>query len=386
MSDWKTKLQNIFKRADDWSDDVRRQLKKFDDYDSLLITPYMGFGNSEKIFLRGRVLADKGFRDSMKTDGKWRNLKNMYRHFETDEVPNARIKAFFQSVEKEVTTDKEGYFDVELKPFNKPNAELWHDVGFELLEPQDEDEKKITAIGRALIPPDTAKFGIISDIDDTILKTDVGNKVKMIMTTILSNAHTRVPFEGVAAFYRALQNGISGNENNPIFYVSSSPYNLYKLLVKFLELQEIPLGPIFLKDFGTHTPFTSGDHTTHKLENIKKVLETYPHLQFVLVGDDGEQDPEIYRRVVKEYPNKIRAIYIRKVNHKFAVENDVEALIREVQDSKSQLVFAQDSEFAANHAAAEGLISVNSLSEIRENKELDKDSVRTENMTKENLI
>lgn len=386
MSDWKSRLQNIFERVDDWSDDVRYRLRKFDDYDSLLITPYMGFGNSGKILLRGRVLEDKGFQDSNKADSKWRNLKNMYRHFETDEVPNARVKAFFQSVETEVITDGEGYYDVELDLLSKPGENLWHDVGFELLEPKAEENKKITAIGQVLIPPDSAKFGVISDIDDTILKTNVGNKMKMIMTTILSNEHTRVPFEGVAALYQALQNGATGNENNPIFYVSSSPYNLYKLLVKFLTLQEIPLGPIFLKDFGRHTPFTSGDHKTHKFENIKKVIETYPHLQFVLVGDDGEQDPEIYKQIVKEYPNKIRTIYIRKVNNKLKNENDTEALIREVQDSGSQLVFTQDSEFAANHAAAEGMISVNSLSEIRENKALDKESRPTEEVSENDLL
>ncbi len=386
MSNWKFRLQNVFERVDDWSDDVRQRLKKFDDHEDLLITPFMGFGTSEKIFVRGRVLEDKGMRDSNETDSKWRNLKNMYRQFETDEIPFARVKAVFQNIEKESVADNEGYFDVALNLSNKPEAKLWHDVGLELLEPQEESAVKTTAIGQVLIPPVSAKFGVISDIDDTILKTNVGNKMKMIMTTILSNAHTRVPFEGVAAFYQALQSGTSGNENNPIFYVSSSPYNLYQLLVKFLELQEIPRGPIFLKDFGTHTPFTSGDHKTHKIENIQNVLNTYPDLQFILVGDNSEQDPEIYRQIVKDYPERIKTIYIRKVNDGFENENDVEALIKEVQDSGSQLVFAQASEFAANHAAGEGMISVDFLSEIRANKELDKDSQRAEEVSEENLV
>ncbi len=383
MSDWKFKLQNVFERVEDWSDEVRYRLKKFDE--DMLITPYMGFGNDEKILLRGRVLEDKGYRDSTATDSKWRNLRNIYSHFETDEVPNATVKAMFQGFEKEIKTDKEGYFDLDLRIQTKLDSKLWHDVGFELLDPIVDEKLRATAIGQVLIPPDTAKFGVISDIDDTILQTNVQNKLKMFLTTILSNEHTRLPFEGVAAFYQALQKGVSSNENNPIFYVSSSPYNLYKFLTKFLELQEIPLGPIFLKDFGTHTPFTSSDHKTHKLENIKNVLNTYPHLQFVLIGDNSEQDPEIYRKIVKEYPERIRTIYIRKVNDKFENENDVEKLIKEVQMSGSQLVFAQDSEFAANHAAGENLIAVESLSEIRANKELDKDSPKAEDLTENNL-
>lgn len=387
MSNWKSRLQNVFERVDDWSGEVRYRLKKLDDYDSLMITPYMGFGNTEKILIRGRVIEDKEIRASKKTDSRWRNLKNMYRHFETDEVPHARVKAFFHGDEKETQADKEGYFNVELNPQKKPDSNLWHNVELELLEPAiDEDGREVKANGEVLIPPDSAKFGIISDIDDTILKTNVGNKFKMILTTILSNAHTRVPFEGVAAFYKALQNGVSGNESNPIFYVSSSPYNLYNLLVKFLKLQEIPRGPIFLKDFGTHTPFTSGDHKTHKLENIQNVLDTYADMQFVLIGDNSEQDPEIYKQIVKDYPERVRTIYIRKVNDEFENKYDVEALIKEVQDSGSQLVFAPDSEFAANHAASENLIAVESLSEIRENKELDKDSPKTEDITEDDLV
>lgn len=388
MSGWKSKLQNIFERVDDWSGDVRHRLRRLDDYDSLAIASYMGFGTGEKMLLRGRVLEDKEIRVSRRTDSRWSNLRNMYRRFETDEVPYARVRAVYEKTEAEARADREGYFDIELNP--PAGAEgfdgLWHSVGLELLEPTDEDGERVSAEGRVLVPPPTARFGVISDIDDTVLRTNVGNKLKMILTTILSNAHTRAPFEGVAPFYRALQRGASGEEGNPVFYVSSSPYNLYDLLVRFLELQEIPLGPIFLKDFGTHTPFTAGDHMSHKLENIRSVLETYPDLPFILIGDNSEQDPEIYARIVKEYADRIRTIYIRKVNERYEQENDTEKLIREVSETGSQLVFAPDSEFAANHAASEKLIAVDALDEIREGKELDQRSPETEEMSEADLI
>jgi phosphatidate phosphatase APP1 len=384
MSDWKKRLQNVFEKAEDLSDAVRYRFRDFDD--DLLITPYLGFGNSEKIQIRGRVMKDKDYRESKEDDSTWRNLKNMYRRFETDEVPNARVKAFFQDEEDEVKTDKEGYFNIELDIQTVDNKQLWHNIEFELLDPVPKGNKKTRATGKVLIPTNEAKFGVISDIDDTILKTNVNNKVKMILTTILSNAHTRVPFEGVATFYQALQKGSTGNENNPIFYVSSSPYNLYNLLVNFLKLQDIPLGPIFLKDFGSHTPFTSGDHQTHKLKSIKNVLETLPHLQFVLIGDNSEQDPEIYRRIVTEYPERIKTIYIRKVNDNFDKKNDTESLVREVQNSGSQLIFAPDSEYAAIHAAGENLISAKYLNEIQVNKELDKKSPEFDELGEDDLV
>ncbi len=387
MKKWKPKLQNIFERVDDWSGSVRYRLKKMNDFSSpLLITPYLGFGNDAKIILKGRVLQDKNYKTAQETDSVWRNLANMYRRFETDEIPFARVRASFQNAGKEVTADGEGYFDVELESSGISASEIWHEVELELLAPVGKNSLEVKTKGEVLIPPDTAKFGVISDIDDTIMATNVASKFKMLLTTVLSNEHTRVPFEGVAAFYRAMQKGISGDENNPFFYVSSSPWNLYTLLIEFFKKQEIPLGPVFLKDFGTHTIFNSGDHQSHKLFNIKRIIDTYPKMEFVLIGDDGEQDPDIYRQIVRDYPERIRTVYIRKVSREFENENDIEKLIKEVRESGSQIVFAPDSEFAAVHAAGEGLISTGDLAEVHREKILDENSPKTEDLTEESLL
>lgn len=367
MANWKSKLQRTLERAEEWSDTFRYRDKKFNK--GILITPYIGFGNAKKIFVRGRVMEDKGYREPKADDSIWRNLRNSYQRFETNEIPNAEVKAVFNGVDKETITDREGYFRIELDIEKSTGSEPWQDVEFELLKPIFENRKKTYATGQVLIPPETARFGVISDIDDTILKTDVRRKFKMILKTIFSNAYTREPFDGVAEFYQALQKGASGNENNPIFYVSSSPYSLFHFLVKFLELKDIPLGPIFLKDFGTHTPFTSGDHKTHKIENIRTVIETYPDLQFVLIGDDNEQDPEIYRQITKEFPNQIKHIYIRTLNKR----TQTEKLTEESGDHSNSFVFVKCTRAAAEHAAKINLISSHELEKIRDKKVLVKD-------------
>ncbi len=380
-------MQSIFERADDWSDDVKHRLKNLTEYDdSLRIVPYFGFGNGEKIMMNGRVLENEKPEISSETDGTWKNLVNMYRRFETDEVPNARVKAVFQNTQKEVITNREGYFYLELDYEKDSDIRIWNEIELELLAPIGKSKRKVSEKGKILIPPETAKFGIISDLDDTVIRTNVVSKTKMILTTILSNEHTRSPFEGVAEFYTALQKGASGVENNPIFYVSSSPWNLYGLLIEFLKKQKIPLGPLFLKDFGTHTVFQASEHQTHKLENIRKVLEMYPQMSFILIGDDGEQDPEIYRRIVKEYPQKIRQIYIRKTVEEPENADEIEKLINEVKDSGSQIIFAPDSEFAAMHAAGENLISADALPEIRREKLFDENSPNAEDLSEENLL
>src|SRR5690606_25328263 len=154
------------------------------------------------------------------------------------------------------------------------------------------DDAPVVATGRALVPPATARFGVISDIDDTVLWTNARNRLRMIAMLMRTNAHTRKPFKGVSAFYRALRDGASGDEGNPIFYVSSSPWNLYVPLVDFLDAQGVPHGPLLLKDYGDHTLFAANEHGTHKSAAIERIFATYPRLSFVLIGDSGEQDPE----------------------------------------------------------------------------------------------
>jgi phosphatidate phosphatase APP1 len=253
-------------------------------------------------------------------------------------------------------------------------------VELELLEPSSETAPPVRATAQVLVPSAAARFGVISDIDDTVLSSHVTNKLKMILTVLLSNEHTRKPFEGVAGFYQALQRGAGGGEDNPIFYVSNSAWNLYSLLVEFLKLQKIPLGPLLLRDFGDHLLF-SKEPENHKKKNIKFILESFPHLPFVLIGDSGERDPEIYRDVVKEYPTRIRTVYIRSVSKHPDRLAAIDKLIEEIRPTGSQLVLAPDSEFAAAHAAAEGLISTDLLKTVRAEKNKDQSAPTQQALT-----
>jgi phosphatidate phosphatase APP1 len=373
MENWKSKFQNAIGEIDDVSDSLRARLRKIGDFgdfgDELTIVSYLGYGTADKFILSGRVLEDKGAIATSDTDSRWENLRNLYRRFATDEVAGARVRARFQTVETEIVADAEGYFNVELNAGNANGSDVpFREVELELLEPSSENGQMARAIGRVLVPPATAKFGVISDLDDTVIVTNVTNRLKMFLTVALLNEHTRLPFKGVAAFYRALQNGATGAENNPIFYVSSSPWNLYSPLAEFLRIHKIPLGALFLKDFGNQTVFAPGDHESHKLNNIETILDTYPHLPFVLIGDSGERDPEIYRETVKKYRERIRAVYIRSIDTKSERVAAIDRLIKEIAETGCQLVLAPDTVFAAAHAAAEKLISTDALSAIREEK------------------
>jgi phosphatidate phosphatase APP1 len=216
-------------------------------------------------------------------------------------------------------------------------------------------------VARILVPSRRARFGVISDIDDTIVASHVGNKVRMILTAVLSHARTRKPFPGVAAFYRALHAGV-----NPFFYISKSPWNLYAPLLEYLEIQELPLGPLLLRDFGLRP------EKEHKRKAIEDILATYPKLKFILIGDSGEEDPEIYSAVVHRHPDRIRAVYIRSVNQKRI--SQIEKLAQEVSKTGCQLILAPEAEPAAAHAAAEGLIQASELRAVRADSDSDKSS------------
>ena len=181
--------------------------------DPVIILPYLGYGTPDKLALTGRVLQDEGFRPTKDTERRWRNLAAFLKRLESDEVPGARVRATFGAHSVETVSDSEGYFSIELAVPGSPAG--WHEIQLELLDLQ------VSGVGKVMVPPPEAEYGVISDIDDTVIQSDVTRKLRMLMKLAFSNAHTRKPFEGVAAFYRALHRG-----RNPFFYVSKSPHNL----------------------------------------------------------------------------------------------------------------------------------------------------------------
>jgi phosphatidate phosphatase APP1 len=339
----------------------------------LMLLPYFGFGNAGKIWVKGRVLDEHSFREQTGQDSRLSNLVALYQRLESDEVAGARVRAHFQGKSHETVTDRGGYFSFELAPTD-PLGGGWHAVELELPDSRGQDGQPVRASADVIVPAATARFGIISDIDDTVLWTNVTNKLNMALMLAQSNAHRRKPFKGVAAFYRALNQGAAGNEDNPVFYVSSSPWHLFGPLVEFLRLQGIPVGPLLLRELGVRQMFKLTSHGTHKLDKIDLILSFYPGMQFVLIGDSGEQDPEIYAEEVRRHPESVRMIYIRNVNPDPSRIEALDRLIEEVSTTGIQLVLAPDSVFAAAHAAAEGLINVDRLASVRLDKKEDDSS------------
>ncbi|WKN43059.1 App1 family protein [Tunicatimonas pelagia] len=371
----KNSLLKFLSKADDILDQKKFAFKKrFNLIDPVAIQPYRGFGNSEQITISGRVLEDEGIGESLKTDTKWRNMVSMYKRFNSDEIPFARLRATFQGQEQEVQSDGEGYFHLNFPVDSTKLApnELWHPVQLELMDQIVEKQpEKVKATGEVLIPDAKTEFGVISDVDDTILISEVNQLFRVIKLSLTENALTRSPFEGAAAFYRALARGQSGNRHNPFFYVSSSPWNLYDVLADFFEVNRIPKGPIMLRDIGIDPrKFIKESHHEHKPVKIRSVLDTYPQLKFILIGDSGQHDPEIYKQVVKEYPGRISAIYIRDVT-KTGRDTEIDIITEELTNHGVEMLRCADTAAAARHAVEKDFIPTSVLTNIKQEKEKD---------------
>lgn len=268
-----------------------------------VITPYRGFGKSNELLIRGRVLREQRISAAPAGETMWRSLLNTWRRFESDEVPGAKVRARYRDAVVETVANSEGHFQVRLQPKVIDADRLWHEVNLDLVEPW-----RGAAVGHVIVPPGDAEFGVISDIDDTILQTGA-TSLRAMIRSVVRNAAARLPFEGVADLYAALH-----RNRNPLFYVSSSPWNLYELLADFKQLNGIPPGPMFLQDWGLDRgKFIHDAHDVHKLREIQTILDYYPQMSFVLIGDSGQKDPEIYLRVVQANTTRIKAVFIRDV-------------------------------------------------------------------------
>lgn len=341
---------------------VARPVRRAQGRGGLVVEPYRGYGSAEEIFLIGRVFRqspDRLGEDPESLRAQWRDVR---RRISRRVVADASILARFGGAETRVVTDSDGYFRVRLRPRSLPNVEgPWHEVQLTL-----EADPPIPAKGEVYIPPAGCGYVVVSDIDDTVMRTGVANKLKMLWRLFVEDAESRVAFPGVTSLYRALHAGPSGGGGNPMLYVSRAPWGLYEMLTEFFQRHGIPAGPVlFLREWGlswTHPlPRKAEDH---KQALIRHMLDLYHDRPFVLIGDSGQHDPEVYAQIVADNPGRVKAVYIRNVSRDAARTEEVVRLAGAVAATGSSLVLAADSIAIARHAAGLGLIAPEAVAAV----------------------
>lgn len=347
-------LKDLVIDADDHLDAARRRLdRRFGLNRPRHIAAYRGHASNAGVALSGRVLAERPLPDARADAEWWDNLLDTYRRFESDEVPGVELRIEFRGRRATVTTDHEGYYQALLPVGGDDPEALWENAVVSLADGSLATPQPVLRVFRE------SRIGIISDIDDTVLQSGVTHWRTAAQLAFLHNARTRKPLAGVAAFYHALQAGAAARPVNPLFYVSSSPWNLYELLEDFMDLNGIPEGPIFLRDLGTDPgKFLKTAGHGHKLERARALIQQYPDLRWVLLGDSGQADAELYAEAAREFGDRIAAIYIRDVDPdaESALDRAVDGYIQSVSDTRVPMLRARDSEAMARHAATLGLV------------------------------
>ncbi len=327
--------------------------------DPLQIIAFQSYGTSGHLYCRGRALEDEDI--DQKKGGFFNLLINTWKRFRTDEIKNTSIilnlhngKTIFSQ------TDEKGYFLIDEASENldrQTNEEGW--LNFELSYsekfPQYLIQKENRFPGEMLIPAIDSDFGVISDIDDTILHTGIVSVLKwqVLKNTVFKRPGKRLPLEGAPEFYNLLHRGKTGAKANPMFYVSHSPWNLYHYLEFFLKKNNFPKGPILLRTFTNPFSRKAKPEKPQKQKEIMNILKTYPQLSFILIGDSGEHDPDIYIEIAEAHPERILAIYLRSVKHKKRMIR-VKGLFSNYETVPVLLVESSDE--AVEHARKSGFI------------------------------
>ena len=242
--------------------------------------------------------------DAKKSASRWRNLRRNAKLLESDEIDDAIIQVQVGEWTGVGKTDDDGVFSVVASlPPDKALTPGTHRITAMAVDDQGHPAKP--AHGTLFVLPATG-IAIISDIDDTILHTGVTSKREMLKNALLKNAAQIDPVPGAATAYaKAKAAGAS-----LVFYLSGSPQNFVRRIGQFLTLHKFPMGPLLLKNFGKDPTF---DQETYKIGYLKRVFDRHPGLRFILVGDSGEHDPELYAKVRALYPKRVAAILIRLV-------------------------------------------------------------------------
>jgi phosphatidate phosphatase APP1 len=271
---------------------------------------YRGYSNGEELIVMGHVFKPTNRKDY---DFQKKNLKNatsVIKMFTIKTQSNADVFLDYNGRRIRTKSLDDGYFKFSI-PLNETLPFGWNTYKVSIYY---NDEELV--FNGSYVHPWEGEWGIISDIDDTFLVSHSSSFFRKLYVLLFRNLNNRKIFEDVVHHYEALSRaGKTGDERNAFFYVSSSEWNLYRFITDFAVLHKLPKAVLLLKDIKTGIAdfFFSGrgDHN-HKFVKIKHILELYPKLKFVLLGDDTQQDPYLYQNLCKIFPVTVKAVYIRQ--------------------------------------------------------------------------
>lgn len=274
------------------------------------LQPYASYGSTTQIRVLGRVLFAGPHSAPDHHDQPVYDMRSLarrgFRNFMSQVDPHANVEIVIDSLDGPVVTrvesDRSGIIDTIVKARMAPGI---HEVTL-----RTNSTNAVT--GDLHIFDESAKqCGIVSDVDDTVLVTFLPRPALAAWNAFVVDQASRRIVPGMPVLYQQLSR--SFGPNTPFVYLSTGAWNVFPVLQRFLFKNGYPSGPLLLTDWGpTNTGlFRSG--YKHKMNSLAQLRDMFPNTTWLLIGDDGQHDPQIYGEFTANNPNTVRAVAIREL-------------------------------------------------------------------------
>lgn len=261
------------------------------------IIPYSSYGSTDWARVLCRVVLTRGTEASKKRAEKVRGWRSFFSIPVNSEVVTVTLGG--KSIK--LTPGRGGVIDEDVKVSLTPG---WQTATL------DSTGSDATVANIFVVDP-SARFGIISDVDDTVMVTALPRPLLAAWNTFVLDEHARRPVAGMAVLYDRLARA---NPLAPVIYLSTGAWNVAPTLTRFLKRNLYPRGAMLLTDWGpTHDRwFRSG--AEHKRDSLRRLASEFPEIKWLLVGDDGQHDEEIYGEFTASHPDNVAAVAIRQLS------------------------------------------------------------------------
>lgn len=314
---------------------------------------YRGYANEQELIVMGHVFKPTSIEEYNFQKKNLKNATSIIKMFQMKTQANADVYLKHNNSKIHTKTLMDGYFKF-CVPLDQDTTYGWIDYEVSIIY-----KNKTITTQDSYIRPHKGNLGVISDIDDTFLVSHTLNPFKKLYVLLFKNINKRKIFDDVVTHYQALST--AGRENkeefNAFFYVSSSEWNLYRFITKFTKIHQLPKAVLLLKDIKTSlTDFfmTGRGNHNHKFDKIKHILEFYPNLEYVLLGDDSQHDPFLYEAICKIFPVTVKAVYIRQTG--VFKKEKVTAVMKNLETLDVSICYFKNSSEAIEHSKSIGII------------------------------
>ena len=271
------------------------------------VVVYHAYGNEQQVIVQGRMERKREFKPVSKEDGWVRNLWRRVKQVKADDIESADINLSINHERFKTKGDDEGYFEFNVKTKQRLK------MGYQKIILQLKDNQNLHETNATIIDS-TPLVGIISDFDDTLIVSEVTDKISLGINTMFKNYKQRVIVPTMLErFTKILTQNPKGTPST-LFILTGSPQQLFTPIEQFLNYHHFPKYTLILKKAHGENQDPLTDQFAYKTQKIERLIKLYPNMKWIMFGDSGEKDTEVYKAIKEKYPKKVLEYYVRDVD------------------------------------------------------------------------